>query len=256
MLDKPSPLSQAAVTHFDQTGWTVVPGFFSAAEVAEMAAWTDELEHRPEKVGEHWMYRQPSLLDPGRKVIQRIENFCPHHKDFDTFSRRSRLSAAVGQLFGGEAVLFKEKINFKEPGGEGFKLHQDQQAGWGRYAPLFITVMVCIDPSTLENGCLELATGTGRLDKLIGEEWKPIDEQEAGLAMLSVPMAPGDVALFDSFAPHSSKDNLSSGRRRALFITYNDARHGDVRQAYHDDKRANCPPDVEREPGAEYQFRV
>jgi len=256
MLDIPVPLTAEAVDHFAGTGWVFLPGFFSAEEVAELSEWTNELEHRPEVVGEHWLYRQPSLLDPSRKVIQRIENFCPHHQGFDGFSRRSRLSRAAGQLLGGEALLFKEKINFKEPGGEGFKLHQDQQAGWGRYAPLFVTAMVCIDPSTLENGCLELATGTGRIDRLIGEEWKPIDEAEAGLSMVSLPMAPGDIALFDSFAPHSSKDNLSSGRRRALFITYNDARHGDVRQHYHDDKRANCPPDVERQPGAEYQFRV
>ena len=39
--------------------------------------------------------------------------------------------AHVGELFGEPAVLFKEKINFKMPGGAGFKAHQDQQAGRG-----------------------------------------------------------------------------------------------------------------------------
>ena len=71
MLDRPAPLSAEAVRQFDETGWTLAPGFFSAAEVAEMAAWTDELEQRPELVGEHWMYRQPSLLDPSRKANDR-----------------------------------------------------------------------------------------------------------------------------------------------------------------------------------------
>ena len=250
------PLSGEAVAAFDQTGWTAVEGFYSPEEVAAVSDWTDELQNRTEVVGGHWVYRQPSLLDPSVKVIQRIENFCPTHARFDELANHSRLSAAVSQLLGEKANLFKEKINFKEPGGAGFKLHQDQQAGWGRYAPFFITVMVCIDPATLENGCLELSGDLPRVTGLIGEEWRPLDEQETNLTMISLPMKPGDAIFFDSFAPHSSQDNLSSSRRRALFFTYNGASHGDVRQNYHDDKRAACPPDVERAPGAEYQFRV
>ena len=250
------PLSAEQVAAFDQTGWTVAEGLFSADEVKAMSDWTDELENRTEVVGGHWVYRQPSLLDPSKKVIQRIENFVPTHAEYEALANSSRLSDAMAQLLGEPARLFKEKINFKEPGGEGFKLHQDQQAGWGRYAPLFVTAMVCIDPSTLENGCLELAADLPRSTTLIGEEWRPLDEQETGLTMVKLPMKPGDAVFFDSFAPHSSQDNLSSSRRRALFFTYNGASHGDVRQNYHDDKRAACPPDVERAPGAEYQFRV
>jgi len=37
-------------------------------------------------------------------------------------------------------VLFKEKVNFKMPGGDGFKPHQDSQAGWDRYADYFVNV--------------------------------------------------------------------------------------------------------------------
>ncbi len=250
------PLSAEQVACFDKSGWTIAAGLFSAAEVQAISDWTDELEARTEVVGGHWMYRQASLLDPSKKVIQRIENFVPHHAAYAELANNSVLSEAMSQLLGEQARLFKEKINFKEPGGEGFKLHQDQQAGWGRYAPLFVTAMVCIDPSTLENGCLELAGDLPRATSLIGEEWRPLDEQESGLSMIKLPMKPGDAIFFDSFAPHSSQDNLSSSRRRALFFTYNGSSHGDVRQQYHDDKRAACPPDVERAPGAEYKFRV
>jgi len=56
-------------------------------------------------------------------------------------------------------VLFKDKINFKLPGGDGFKPHQDQQAGWSTYADLFITAMVSLDATTADNGCLELCAG-------------------------------------------------------------------------------------------------
>jgi hypothetical protein len=250
------PLSADQLDCFDRSGWTVAEGLFTAEEVRAVSDWSDELQARTERVGGHWVYRQPSLLDPAAKVIQRIENFVPFHAGFEELANRSRLPAAMAQLLGEPVHLFKEKINFKEPGGEGFKLHQDQQAGWGRYAPLFVTAMVCIDPSTVENGCLELAADLPRVTGLIGEEWRPLDEQETGLTMVKLPLRPGDAIFFDSFAPHSSADNLSSSRRRALFFTYNGASHGDVRQKYHDDKRAACPPDVERAPGAEYKFRV
>ena len=251
------PLTADQLMHFDATGWAFVPGFFTAQEIAAASGWIDELLDRPEVPGEHWVYRQPSLLDPARKVVQRIENFCPHHAEFDRFVRRSALTRAVDQILDGRALLFKEKINFKEPGGAGFELHQDQQAGWSRYAPLFVTAMVCVDPATVENGCLQVADCQTRLTRLIGEEWRPITADEAaGFTMRDVPTRPGDVVFFDSYFPHASQENLTADRRRMMFLTYNDAAHGDVRDDYHRDKRASFPPDIEREAGTEYQFRV
>jgi hypothetical protein len=41
-----------------------------------------------------------------------------------------------------------------------------------------------------------------------------------------------------------------------LFVTYNSAEYGDVRDRYHRDKRSSFPPDIERDAGAEYKFRV
>jgi ectoine hydroxylase-related dioxygenase (phytanoyl-CoA dioxygenase family) len=249
-------LSEDALAKFNTCGYILARGFFSAAETSEISGWIDELLARPETPGAHWIYRQPHLLEPGRQVVQRLENFSPHHEQFDRLLRDSKLSRAVAQMLDGPVLLFKEKVNFKEPGGAGFELHQDQQAGWSRYAPLFITATVCIDPATRENGCLELAEGP-RSKRMIAEEWRPINQEEAAaLTLQPVPMQPGDVLFFDSFFPHSSKDNLTSARRRMLFATYNGAAYGDVREQYHRDKRANFPPDVERVAGAQYQFRV
>ena len=111
---------------------------------------------------------------------------------------------AVGELFGEEAVLFKDKINLKRPGGSGFTPHQDVQAGWDSYAPFFITMLVSIDRATAENGCLELAAGFH--DKgLIGDYWAPLTERDmADMTFVACPTEPGDVVFFDSFAPHRS----------------------------------------------------
>jgi len=247
----PSP-DECAVMARD--GYLVVPGFFGADETADLLRWTEELEAAPEQPGRHWVYHEGSLTEPGRRVIQRIENFCPFHPGFDLVIRDGALSARwVARLMGGRVALFKEKINFKMPGAPGFKAHQDQQAGWTRYAPLFITALVTIDPATLENGCLEMVPGRHR-DGLIGEEWNPLDE--AGLGLQPVPTEPGDVVFFDSFAPHASKPNFTAKPRRILYLTYNLLSDGDHRARYYADKHAAFPPDVERDGSTDYVFRV
>ncbi len=249
-------LAPDAVAAFGRAGWVAARGFFSAAEAAAIARWTDEVTALPERPRTHMLYREPSLLDPGERVVQRIEDFCPYHAAFDALIRGGRLQRAVEQLLGGPALLFKEKINFKMPGGAGFAAHQDQQAGWTRYAPMFVTALLTIDPATLENGCLEMASCDRRAG-LIGREWEPLSAAEmAGFDLVPVPTEPGDVLFFDSYAPHASKPNLTGQQRRILYLTYNRASDGDHRRAYYDDKRASFPPDVDREPGTEYRFRV
>ncbi len=234
-------------------GYLVVPRFFDPATTKDLLRWTEALEAAPEAPGQHWVYHEDSLTVPGQTVIQRIENFCPVHPGFDAIIRHGALSRWTAALMGGPVVLFKEKINFKMPGAPGFKAHQDQQAGWTRYAPLFVTALVTIDPSTLENGCLEMVPGRHR-DGLIGEEWNPLDE--TGLALHPVPTEPGDVIFFDSFAPHASKPNFTTLPRRILYLTYNLASQGDHRAQYYREKHAAFPPDIERDGTTNYVFRV
>lgn len=253
---RPGPLSPQHLAAYRKSGWLLARGFFAPAEVEALARWTDELVALPEEPGRHMVYREPSLVDPGSRVIQRIENFCPFHAEFDVFVRAGRLREAVDQLLGGPSRLFKEKINFKMPGGAGFEPHQDQQAGWSRYAKLFVTALVTIDRATIENGCLEMADAP-RFAGLIGEEWRPLTAAEMkSFALVPVPTEPGDVLFFDSYAPHASKPNLTEHQRRILYLTYNAAAEGDHHDVYVAEKRANFPPDIERRPGVEYKFRV
>jgi ectoine hydroxylase-related dioxygenase (phytanoyl-CoA dioxygenase family) len=251
MIDRTASVEEVA--RLQRDGYLVVRNFFNAAEVGQLLRWTEELQTAPEVSGRHWVYREDSVTTPGKRVIQRIENFCPYHEGFDRVIRESPLVQWTGALMGGPVVLFKDKINFKMPGGAGFKAHQDQQAGWSTYAPLFVTAMVTLDPSTLENGCLELAPGRHR-EGLIGEQWVPLEE--SGLDLQPVPTAPGDVIFFDSFAPHASKANLTNAPRRILYLTYNLASQGDHRERYFADKHASFPPDVDRDREKTYVFRV
>ncbi|TLU71810.1 phytanoyl-CoA dioxygenase family protein [Lichenicoccus roseus] len=245
--------NDAEIATMRETGTLVVPGFFGPGQTASLVGWTGEIASRPEVVGGQMVYHEDSLIEPGRRVVQRIEDFCSHHPQMDQAARNGALTRWLDLLMGGATVLFKDKINFKYPGGDGFKAHQDQAAGWSRYAPLFVTALVTIDAATIENGCLEIATAP-RARGLLGEEWAPLAEDELGL--VAVPTQPGDVIFFDSYVAHASKPNLTAAPRRVLYLTYNLAEAGDHRARYFAEKRAAFPPDIERAPGSSYVFRV
>jgi len=250
------PLTASQLGDFERDGYLVLRGLFDASAMAAVDRWTRDLVEAPPVSGRHWVYHETSRNDPNARIVQRIENFCPFHLEYDRFIRQGKLIELISTLLGEPAVLFKEKINFKMPGGAGFKPHQDQQAGWTRYASLFVTALVSVDAATVENGCLEIAARR-RGQGMIGDEWRPLDAADVDrLGLKPVATAPGDVILFDSFVPHASKDNLTDAPRRVLYLTYNRRSEGDHRARYYADKHESFPPDVDRLPGRDYVFRV
>jgi hypothetical protein len=249
-------LTEEQVATFRRDGFLVVRGMFGRDEMADIAAWTDEVEAWPETAGRHMMYFEESLKGDNARILNRLENFYPYHDGFRALFDGEKLKGGTSDLLGEEAALYKEKVNFKLPGGDGFKLHQDQQAGWSVYADFFITALVSIDSSTTDNGCLEMVAGLHDRG-LIGKEWEPMtDEDLAGVPLVSCPTDPGDVVFFDSYCPHGSGANMSDLKRRVLYVTYNAASAGDHRAQYYIDKRKSFPPDIERDPDKEYVFRV
>lgn len=248
-----SNLGDAQVQSFRETGYLVVRGGIGPRDVARISDWSDEILDAPEISGGHWVYHEQSRRESGRDLVSRIERIAPFHAGFASLTRA--LAVPVGQLLGEHACLFKEKINFKMPGGDGFKPHQDRQAGWDVYADYFISVLVSIDTATPENGCIRIAGG--HRHKGHYESWVPLtDDELAEMTFVECPTDPGDLIFFDSLAPHASEPNMSDSVRRVYYATYNRASAGDHMAAYYTDKHASYPPDIDRKPGKTYVFRV
>ncbi len=246
-------ITDAAVQSFARDGFVIIRQGIDPYAIKAIAQWTDDLASWPERTGGPWIYHESSKLDCARKLIARVENFSDFHAGFRALAEN--LGHAAQSFLSEPAVLFKEKINFKMPGGDGFKPHQDSQAGWGDYADYFVTVMLCIDSATLANGCLELVAGHQRQG--LYRKWEPLtDEDLAGMHFTPCPTEPGDLVFFDCYTPHSSAPNLTDQMRRMYFATYNRASAGDHFANYHADKHRAYPPDVDRIPGREYVFRV
>jgi len=244
------------VLHFRKTGFLVVRDLFPPEQMRRIRSWTEELQRWPEVAGKYMKYFEHSTTQPDTRLLNRVENFVPFHEGFRDLVNDTRLLTSAARLMGDAVVLFKDKINFKLPGGGGFAPHQDAQAGWRHYASVHLTALVSIDRATVRNGCLELAAGHHE-QGLIGEEWAPLSDAETnGMCFEPVQTKPGDAVFFDSFTPHRSAPNHTSESRRVLYISYNRRSDGDCRVRYYADKRRNYPPDIEREQGRVYRFRV
>ena len=166
------------------------------------------------------------------------------------------LAGLIGAMIEQPVVIFKDKCNVKHPNGGSFPPHQDIVAYRhfaGRY---HVTAAMMLDAATIENGCLELApdycgispsaptletplgplpilpcyTGGARNGDIVTElaeqlVWKPVEASA------------GDMILFDSFIPHCSALNRSTGSRRVMFFTFNLASDGDHYETYYRAKR-------------------
>src|SRR6184192_1004035 len=150
-------LDAAAKDHWACNGWLWLRGFLGAAEVEDLRRWTDEIAGWPEVPGRWMRYYERREGDPAHKMLARIENFVPYHAGLAGVVTGPRLVGLLAELCGEPVVLFKDKINFKLPGGAGFAPHQDAPAYVDFGVEHHLTVMLPVDAFTRENGCLEMA---------------------------------------------------------------------------------------------------
>ena len=249
-------LIKDSIDKFEREGALKVENFFSKDDIDSILRSTNKFVEKEPENGKWMVYFEENLKEVGKKLVCRVENFVDYDSTLFDVAYSDKLLKFLEKLCGEKVILFKDKMHYKFPGGDGFKPHQDVQAKWDKYARYFITVMVSVDESMEENGCVRIASGHHKKG-LIGRYWEPLEGNELnGIEFSSAPTKPGDIIIFDSFTPHYSEPNMSSKTRRALFFTYNEASQGDYRQIYFAEKRKNFPPDNERKPGSSYKFRV
>jgi hypothetical protein len=249
-------LDAAARDQFRRHGYLWLRGFFTDAERADVQRWTDEVAAWPEMPGRWMRYYERSGRAGGDKLLARIENFVPYHDGLAALFSSAKVLGTLAECCGEPVLLFKDKINFKLPGGAGFAPHQDAPAYVDFGVEHHLTLMAPVDAFTRENGGLEVSRWESRRETLpqnpdgtlrdgVMERW-PID------ALLA---EPGDALVFDAWVPHRSGPNRSSGARRAYYLTFNPASAGEHRAEYYARKRECFPPEYERLPGVDYAAR-
>jgi ectoine hydroxylase-related dioxygenase (phytanoyl-CoA dioxygenase family) len=260
--DKPI-LSQEQLDAFKRDGFLIVENFLTEEEAAALPTMSDDLESMPDVRGSLWKYwnmqKPVAGEEKGARFLDRLEYFVDFHEGWKNLflAPTSKLVRATTELFGGdEAILWKEKLNFKKPGSSGFTPHQDAQAGWLEHnQTIHISVAVNIDETTIENGCLEMVRGKHANGLLGGVREEMPKEVVESMDWESVPAKPTTVIFFDSFVPHRSEPNKTQKDRRVCLSTYAKKSESDFypRKTYFDDKLKMAPPDVYKDEGVAYR---
>lgn len=221
---------------YRQDGYQVHRAVLGANELDAFRAevdrvWANEELTRP---GNGRTRVRPSLT--GGAVVDRLDPVSDVSPMFDALARGEVLSRLAALAVGGPALLFKDKLIAKPAGVGGYGLHQDYMR-WQSFGPSpdqMVTLAVALDPATGLNGGVEVYAG--QHEELLtppntAADPHPDDVDEDRRKLMD--LAAGDVMAFHPLIPHRSGFNRSGAPRRMLFLTYADARYGDLRPEYY-----------------------
>lgn len=229
---------QIDIVEYEEQGFTIVKGLFSAEEVANYREHFMDLAAE----GKGFFEREQKVAadnDPLKKFPRMV-----HMHRWDERSLRflldERIRHCLTTLLGEEPYAVQTMFYFKPPGARGQALHQDQ-------APLRVQPGTCIaawmtlDHCDEANGCLQLVPGTQDLPLLCSvdaDTTQSFTNSTVPLAegMTPVPaiMEPGDVLFFNGQVIHGSFPNTTEDRfRRSLIGHYIVAEAEKVSAFYH-----------------------
>lgn len=226
-------------------GFILIRNFFTDNEVRIIENTAKTLQELPEIRDGYMKYYENTN---NNRILSRIENFV-----YDSNVKElkdnivDKISIVINNIIGEKMNMFKDKINWKLPGGGKFKPHQDFEA-WSDFpVDFFVSCAIFVDNCTIENGCLEMVKGenqkgilknnNGCIDnELVNNmEWNPILSNK------------NDLVIFDAYVPHRSDINKSNSSRRIIYLTYTKNSEGDFYKDYFIKKRKEMPPDFERD---------
>lgn len=250
-------LDSTQIQSFKDKGFLVIRNLFDASfmmnilnEVNRLDA-LDPINNGPMK------YYEPSQLNHDEMILIRIEKFLEESSLLKSVVYDETLIKIIAALLLQDPILLKEKINYKPYGSPPDYLHQDSQAGWDKFGTEFISALIAVEESNVDNACVEFDVSGHYKDALAGPLWEPLNPDSLeNLDLQPIETKSGDVVLFNSYVPHASDGNRSLDRRCNIYITYNKETDGDHRRQYFNEKRLSFPPNNERDPNKDYSFKV
>lgn len=218
-------INQDHIRTYNKQGFVIIPGLFSADEVAMYTQHFMDLRAAGSYPGDSAGVDIGSS-DPLKKYPRMI-----HMHRWDEISMDwmvdQRLNAAMTALLGTEPYAVQTMLYFKPAGARGQALHQDQS--YLQVQPgTCMAAWLALDDCDEENGCLQMVPGSHEWPLLCltdADTSQSFTEVTVDLPKDSEPtpivMKAGDVAFFNGQVVHGSFPNSSQGRfRRALIGHY------------------------------------
>ena len=214
-----SIVSQKQAQQYDQDGYFLLEGAFSAEELATVIDAIDPFEQELEKT-----LRQ---MKDGKMFIAKADaiTFTAHlvskSEELKAFAKHPVFQKLCRDLIGEKARLYWDQAVYKKPGNpEEFPWHQDN--GYTFVEPQqYLTCWVPLVDTVVENGCPWIVPGLhrkGTLDhELTDLGWQCLNKPDDAVA---VEAKAGDVVVFSSLTPHRTGPNLTDGVRKSYILQY------------------------------------
>ncbi|EPS36013.1 hypothetical protein H072_10457 [Dactylellina haptotyla CBS 200.50] len=197
------------VKFYEEEGYLIVKSNKSLYDISNLQSWTQEVLSWPLEVGKWMPYYE--INTQGEKQLMRTEKIVDYHDGFRDLLGGDAVLGLLRALTGKEVCLFKDKINYKLPGANGFQAHLD--------APAYTHIGNFPKSHKMDIPLV----GGGSIDP----EW------EAKHEFIKVSLEAGDILIFGSSMAHRSGPNLTNSQRAGFFATYNFQEDGtDLREKY------------------------
>jgi phytanoyl-CoA hydroxylase len=222
---------------YDENGYLVVRGLFSAAE---LAVWNERFEDialgRVEQAPGMLVMRDVMVAKGAVRTASRLAEIAKiqdFHNDpvlFETFVRNPKLLDCAEAFLGPDIKTIHNMLINKPPGVDGrHPLHQDLLYFPFRPAGRILASWVALQRVTRENGCLVVVPGSHRGGLLEHEnpDWQWVNFLYVGAVgvgadteRVHLEMEPGDCVFFHPLLLHGSGRNRTEGYRRAISCHY------------------------------------
>tara|TARA_B100001057_G_scaffold77424_1_gene72295 strand:- start:42 stop:779 length:738 start_codon:yes stop_codon:yes gene_type:complete len=225
---------------YKKNGYTTFKNFFSKKKMRKIKS---DLINISKK-------RKKDIFFDNKNRLRRIEKI--YNKSTDLSKLNKDILTLLNKFFGEKYAIFKDKVNIKVPGGDGFAPHYDgvfyfkrgkrRMRGWYEYSDVFVNCLIALDQRSKNNGYIEIAKENNipfeKLIKNMNSKTRQMKKSVLKTAVFKkLPLNIGDITLFSSKCLHKSKKNSSNRSRSLLYYTYNPSKYGNNYFKYYKDKK-------------------
>lgn len=236
----------AWIDEYWERGFVRIPGVFPADEIADLSRYFDEILTQAtglNAVTKRGLTEFRVVPIAGKPTLKFAKWASASHEGLNAFRTSPRLLDLIMRLLGPDLRSITNQMHYKNPGdGVSFQMHQDctfrkPDSAYRDLYGGFVQAAIAVDPSTVENGCLQLVPTSHRAKKALleggYEGWDANDSNKKALDGLPPAenglMDPGDVLIWNPFTIHGSQPNRSPRSRRVYingFARTRDCDHG------------------------------
>lgn len=239
-------------------GYLLIKNFFNKGKVVSIKKQINK--KISQNINKNFYYEK----NKNKEILRRIEKVSDYSKSCSKLLKSNKLIKTLEKLQNNKVKLFKDKLNFKYPGGKGFAPHIDGhfywkdknnriRNGWNIYSNNFINVVIPLEKSDKTNGTIKVAQKK-YTEKYLGRDWISITNKLdmwtpnikkrliKKFKFKSFEMNVGDVLFFDWKSAHCSQKNNSKKSRMIFYATYNNSNNKSQRRKYYDDKNNSKNP--------------